>query len=481
MRPWLLTSLLLATVLAGCFDDIPETPTEEVSDQATEPTTGLRAGNATLYLHSDGAGQWMDADEDATDTALTGSGTAANPPQNIRFTLRPAPERDLVFDGPLLVSLQVHLEPIIGQAPQFASKLFIDGKEVASASDNNPRMNLDTPNWPAGSEIVLEVCVCPQSASVAYGYTFMTDGSSTVTLDFKDADSPAPNGSSTQAGSEGQSNKGSVTVSQENGRWVARRTDTYQESVSVDTANIDLAVPVGDVSISNEGTGSKLIINLGARGDTEQEARNNLSAMTTRYDAGTNNGAFDLTASVQTPNQQWSNQWAHMTLTLSPSNLATLSVDTSTGDINVGTFTGTTWSIDTSTGDIDLSGFTVSDLSIDTSTGDVTLQGTTNDLEIDSSTGDIEATLRATASGTWNIDTSTGDIQINAPSDAQRGYDAAADTSTGDITFDFDDTSPVGEQDEDHKHVRTNGYDSRTIKTKITLETSTADIYAGSN
>ncbi len=482
MRPWMLTALLMATTLAGCFDDVPDVETPEELDSEPEVMTGLHAGNATLYLHSNGVEHWMDTVEDATDTALTGSGTAANPAPRARFALTPNPERDVTFDGPLSIELNVNVDPLVGEAPNYQATLFVDGIPTASASNNNARFELDSPDWPAGSDIALEVCVCPVATTVAYSYRLMTDGSSFVELAFPEVDadvdadsSDSPSGDSTDKQESG------VTVAEENGRWVARRTVTYEEVVSVSKADVSLAAPVGDMEVRPGGSGSLLTVKLGAAGETEEEARHNLSLMKVHYSAETSSGVFYLDASATSGRQSWTNQWAAMTLSLKPSELVALSLDTSTGDQNVGAFTGNNWELDTSTGDIFLPDFSVESLTISTSTGDIQANGAGNRFDMETSTGDIDATLEPLASGNWRFDTSTGDIDLRVPQGANYGYDATADTSTGDITFSFGDANDVGEQDDDHRHVRTTNYDSSSIKTVISLDTSTADIQAGYN
>lgn len=474
MRTWSVFLFLLATSLAGCFDDLPETPSEIDSD-APAPQGGLGPGNGTLYLHAAGDDLWMDTDAGATDGALTGTVAPAAEAPTHRFVLRPAPAREVVLDG-AEVRLDVLLENVVGAAPDYQVALVVDGTEVDRQTSTSASIPLDAAGtWPAGASVELRVCVCPAPASIAYNYELRTEGGSQVTLSFPDAGQGTAGGGATGSGSQ---SGGDVTVSRQGDRWVATKILTFDDA-SADRATVDLGTVNGAVTVTRGGSNAHLEATLKAHGDTEQEARDRLQGMDVDQSAATAAGVLDYSAHGTVSGNQWNNRSIGLHLRL-PSILDALDVQITNGAVTVDDFQGGDWDLSTVNGAVDVEGATVRSLDAGTSNGRVTLDATVDDLDASASNGQIVADLRAAASGSWDLSTTNGAIELTVPEDADRGYDATASTTNGAITFDFQETEEVGQQSSKDRHERTTGYDGRAIQTTVDLDTVNGNIGAGS-
>lgn len=88
--------------------------------------------------------------------------------------------------------------------------------------------------------------------------------------------------------------------------------------------------------------------------------------------------------------------------------------------------------VDASTGDIDFEGISIQSLKLDASLGDIDIEDCTiGDVDIDTSTGDLE--LGNIIFDTLKIDASMGDIRVEAAEDLS-DYDIKVDIALGEIT-----------------------------------------------
>ena len=156
-----------------------------------------------------------------------------------------------------------------------------------------------------------------------------------------------------------------------------------------------------------------------------------------------------------------------VTLTLPKARVYALSLNASTGDINLsdeGSFS--TLQLTVSTGSIAVSNVTATDLSLTASTGDIRLTDTTatGNITVQVSTGDISLTKITAA--TLSATASTGDVQL---ADATIAGEVKIKTTTGDIS--------LAQISADSLSAKANTgdvkIDSLTIENAMKVETST--------
>lgn len=164
----------------------------------------------------------------------------------------------------------------------------------------------------------------------------------------------------------------------------------------------------------------------------------------------------------------------------------TLDVTSDYGDISLnGTF-GTVNAV-TDYGDLTIRG-SVSKADVTTDYGQVTVSGQLSEGSFVSDYGDVTLQLTPQTSGQIEVTTDYGDVAVTVP-DAQRyGYDVSAATDYGDIMIGLDDARSVssdqgdegGEEEHDdgeQAHVRTNGYQDRTVTIQMGITTDYGDVW----
>lgn len=252
--------------------------------------------------------------------------------------------------------------------------------------------------------------------------------------------------------------------------YTATQTVTYENDVIADVATI-LIDNGGDVSFRPGDAGEyRIEISLRAQGDTEAEARANLAAL---EESHVESDGLQLVTRVV--NNGGERNLASIEMTFPKLFLDRLDIDTGSGDITVGAFTGTTLALDSGSGDQGATGFRFDTVSADSGSGDISLQGRVGDVNTDSGSGEQSLDLEATRSASWTHDAGSGDITLDAAGGA---YDVQADTGSGEIELDFSDAETVGPQDEDSQHVRTRGFASAPVQVTILLDTGSGDISA---
>src|SRR4029077_19435648 len=110
-----------------------------------------------------------------------------------------------------------------------------------------------------------------------------------------------------------------------------------------------------------------------------------------------------------------------------------------------------------------------------TSSGDITLDGLVDTLSADTSSGSIAVTAHGLSSGAYKLSASSGDITLKVLTGAGHAYHVRADTSSGSVKVQLDDSTTLSDKD-DHAEVETNGFAAAPIQTVVDAETSSGDI-----
>ena len=240
------------------------------------------------------------------------------------------------------------------------------------------------------------------------------------------------------------------TRRESNGRWIATQLvtirngygDATQASLEADTFNGAIR------TLGFDGGGYLLEASLYAHGATETEARERLAELELQHSDEKTGPQLTLTTELVVPDPTCSIEWICPSVATQGDRGATLlyalpqrashglGLDTSNGAILVQDLQGST-------------------LQADTSNGAISMDGAWDSVDLSSSNGRITAKV-ATGKDT--------------------GYDIEASTSNGQITLDVDDTQSVGEQTNNQKHVRTNGYDDRDHRIGLSIDTSNSSV-----
>lgn len=288
-------------------------------------------------------------------------------------------------------------------------------------------------------------------------------------------ESPGGDTGQTGDGSLG-TQSGKVTVSKQGDRWKAMRTEVGDLAFSAGQ-DIDASTVNGAVTLNEGGRGSAHIAaTLWAYGDTEQQARQGLQTLSLRLSGP------GVEAHVKASDNQWSNKGGNLAINVPVVDVDAVTLSTTNGAVTIDDLEATVAEIDTTNGAVECR-FTSKKLVVETTNGAVTCSGTFNDVIIDTTNARIALDIKAAASGKWSIDSTNAIVDLTVVEDSQRGYDVQAQTTNGQIDFDFRETEEVDSSSgyvSKSRHERTESYGSRAIQTSVSIDTTNGAIEAGS-
>lgn len=468
----ILLAFFLLPFLSGC---LVETPNEAQTGgpSGSDPNDPAFTREAIrvlgrIYLHNDGTRQWMDTD--SGDAQPLPGATATSQGVTYTFPYEPTLSEDVMTSGLAQFSLATSQTfAASGGAPVFVATILVDGTASGSAAGSGTNVVLiPIPTLiRAGSALALEVCFCG-AATDASAVVFEPD------LSLLDIPGPA----TTECGPDALPT-GRAEVVPNGSQWMAKRTDRGTGPAPQRYETLDLTTHNGGIEVQRGGSGTyTLEATLHAYGRTADEARASLDALCIEVERSRDGTA--LTAALIATDgvtQAWNNRGADLDLTVPTASATDVRLDASNGAINLEGLQVGTLGIDTSNGDVVVHA-DAQDATIDSSNAGIDLRGAFGDLDASTSNGDIDIDIRPAGTGslTWLLDSSNAAIRGTVATGATIGYDARASTSNDDASLDLAGAQPVGEQDDDEKHVRTQGYDTRETRVDFTLDTSNAEI-----
>lgn len=446
-----LAALACVLVVAGCAAPATDNPSTTSNGPGTT-SAGLGTALGQLYLHNDGQRTWMDA-QPSTDDVDTTIVSVPNMPGFASFPLQPKPTGPITTNGVALVRL-ASASPVALQPADLRVRLLVGADVVATSYEEGMDQDheLMIPfEIQAGVEITIEVCLCNSTAD---SYV-MDTADSTVTI--------AGRGSPSGGAGSGNMTQGEVMVRQQGDQWIAERTDSAPVPVVDGKATIVMSSVNGAVEQQAGSAAVGLRARLIGRGDTEAEARDRLSRIYVTLSITTDSG-LSLEAhgrSKDTGSNAWNTKEASLVLTL-PASVAMSSA-----------------LLETTNGPVTSQGFAVDDLTSKTTNGPVTASGTFSRWTAETTSGPITGDARPpSASGRFQLDTTHGPIHLTLRQTDATGIDATGETTNGEVELEFDGAQPQGTQKPTSAHVRTEGYDSKAVKTVVDLQTTNGTITA---
>lgn len=292
-----------------------------------------------------------------------------------------------------------------------------------------------------------------------------------------DGGTDGQDGATYQAHGSPQRTQSSVTVEQtQDGRWRADQVVTIQNGVgSLQRASVSLDTVNGATTLTGAATGGYVLTaSLFAFADSEQEARDRLAELDVQHEDSAGAGTLDLQSAVVLASddpldpvpvdvggtgQDWQNRGGSLAL-VAPSDR-----------LYDGVF-------DTINGAIQVLGASGDSVTADTTNGAVTVMGRWDALDLHTTNGRITFAggPRTDGDHTYAADTTNGAIAFTLQTSSEHGYDVTADTTNGRIEIRLPDVQDVGQQEDDHRHVRTRDYDERAMRVTLTAETTNGGI-----
>ncbi len=290
-----------------------------------------------------------------------------------------------------------------------------------------------------------------------------------------------------------------VTTRPDGTRYVATKTVTLSNGAAgASTMDFSADFSSGSLRMTPGHDGYTYELVLEVRADTEQAAREALGQVNVDHEDTLKSGKLTTATTVRLGQVSPLSLGTGVNLrtdfsALVPTLATDVDIDVTTADLRFDAIRGGRLDLKTSTGDISgtvdfheaLITVTTGDVNLDGtlrkvtttgSTGEFRFDGRLDGLTLDRSTGDVNLDVTPGATGTYILATSTGEVQIDILGGGDRGQDVEARTSTGDLNVDLTNAEAIGEQSDEHVHVRTQGYADKAIRTGITITTSTGDV-----
>jgi hypothetical protein len=479
--PLALLAVLVAGPLAGCLTE--EAKPDDV--QLPPPGTTLSklqpaAGNNVLYLHSSDSKLWMDTEAGTASTGVRASGTTLDEPVWHRFPLEPAPELAVELSTTTAtLRFEATLRSVVGASPEVRVR-YVQGGAVypanaAAVSSGSIEVTLP-PVIPAGSSVALEVCICPRDATLSYAYELKTDGSSRLEMAIA---SPTFRGTAQAVAGHlaGEAYSPIETGRHSDGTYWARQRVSWNGGLDATRLSLDFSTRNGDVELDAQSSGYDLAVHLEARAPSEQAARERLTALQVVGELARDGQATRI--GVHVTAEDWNNLQASITASVKAIRLESLQATTTNGLVRALGHVGGAWTLQASNGGVRAAGEAQS-LDMATTNADVQAAGRFGHVNASSTNGGIALELEANRHGTWSAKTTNGNIMLHAPEDSSRGYDLLGKTTNGQVHIGFRETQPVGAQSQQERHERTAGFDGRSIRTVVQLETTNGMISAAS-
>lgn len=139
---------------------------------------------------------------------------------------------------------------------------------------------------------------------------------------------------------------------------------------------------------------------------------------------------------------------------------------------------------ETTNGGVAVSGVRTDGLSAETTNGGIDVDASVTQVSLGTTNGAIEARLSPTGSGRIHAETTNGGIALSLPEDEAHGYDLEGGTTNGEVSIKLRDGEvgpcPEGSQYYtppcNHRTFKTKGYDQRSIRAQVNLETTNGGI-----
>lgn len=295
------------------------------------------------------------------------------------------------------------------------------------------------------------------------------------------AGSPATHGAA-------QRSETSVSVTREGDRYYARMNITIENDFGgASRSEVRLATMNGAAQFSEGGNGGYVMLaQLYGAGDTEQQARDALDALTLDSSDELAGGSLALAFTVReaavpgaplpippiTGSMQNFQNGGALRITLPGEPAHDLGAKTTNGAVRSSGLHGPAFSGDTTNGGVTVDG-AFDSVTASTTNGGIEFDGTFNTIQATTSNGGIEGRLAWSRSGSANLKTSNGEIDIDLVSADDTGFDVSAQTTNGRITLDIDGDSASGSGPES---AQSPGYATKAVQVQVEAETTNGRI-----
>lgn len=225
---------------------------------------------------------------------------------------------------------------------------------------------------------------------------------------------------------------------------------------ALDALDVTLKTFNGPITLTAGDEGEwRLLVVLRAKGDTVEEARERIDDIRFTW-SHTSGGDHFVRAEASKSGGSRHGEGASMALALPPSVLVDAALSTSNGPVSA-------------------DGVRASNLAARSTNGPITLEVAASNVAADTTNGPIVATIDPLGSGSLAFETTNGPVALELVEDARHGYDLSAKTTNGFVSIDLRDGQTRGDTPQ-AKTFRTDGYDSRDVRSAVRIESTNGPV-----
>jgi hypothetical protein len=488
----LCAALFIAVGFSGCVLQI-----EKTTGTGDDGTGGLAQGNETsalkegemndimqpaaennvLYMHIGDGDEWMNTmprDPSASRSSTSPGYAGLANGVGAWFKLKPAPESDLLLNSQETAIANIRMK-VETTSPQYSISTSLSINDIEYSSDERIAIFdssehvysfvLDVPEKILqGSEVVFSIIVRPPGGLLFPGTmtaTIYLEEASTLTLPITYPIKSQPASSSHSGSAQSSSGDRNAKIEESavsasvgsDGKWHAAKTVTITNDFGdAEKCSLSFSTCNGGITASSNGeSGYRIVASLEGKGTTRDEAIQNLNEL--EWDHTDSLSGSEISLGLSIASADWQDKCASIAASVPKS--AEYSIESRTTN-----------------GGIESTGLHGSSFMAETTNGEVVCTGNFNNFDIEATNGEIDVKAASSASGTYNLDTTNGEITLSLKNTDEYGYDVSAQTTNGEVSIELSGTEPVGSQSKESKHVKTEGYDSKSIKVKVVVETT---------
>ena len=259
--------------------------------------------------------------------------------------------------------------------------------------------------------------------------------------------------------------------------YKAEDTKSYSGEVTVDNVYLELKIFNGPIQVSTWNNAEyKIDLTIEARGSSQEDAEDNLNALTINFDESVVQEQKRLVLNYDVPSSIPPNISMEADVVLPANAMIDLDLDSSNGAIYLADVKGGNLSTVTSNGRVVFDNVYAENLTTVTSNGRVEGDVEAKDTVLSTSNGEIDLTIPCTVSGEYSLSTSNAKIELTVSSSTEVGYDLDLSTSNADININLSNLVYSLDQ-KTSKKAQSEGFSGKAVQVTIEASTSNGNIY----
>jgi hypothetical protein len=264
-----------------------------------------------------------------------------------------------------------------------------------------------------------------------------------------------------------------------NGSWGdyrAEETIPFDGVVTVDDINLEISTFNGYIRVYTwDKAEYDIELTVRARGNTDNDAKNNIDDFEVDFDEGMVEGQLNLILEHNVPSTKMSLYSLLVEVHVPADATYDTDLTASNGAISLSNMVGDVLRITTSNGELSFENVVAKKIVAQTSNAQIRGEVEAPDTTLTTSNGQIDLNLPCTVSGTYDLDTSNAGLILDVSASADVGYSIDVSTSNASVDLRLDDLDYTTNE-RTRKKAKTMGFANKEVQITITGNTSNGSL-----